>query len=73
MSGAHSAKRTQSEEARAVDEIIHQEQEECNQSHSSDGLCPCCGTELERFYETEIAYFDECPYCQWESDLYYDA
>jgi len=51
--------------------------------HSPNGLCPQCGTELERETREEwwgvhqnvymVIMQDFCPHCGWESDVMYDA
>jgi len=46
----------------------------CNQQFSHNGLCPCCGVEVERSNVpfSGGAQHDECMSCGWESDLFYD-
>lgn len=71
MTGEHG------EEWKAVDEAL---QEECSQvTYSPNGMCPCCGAEIEHEVTgyngvrdiTEYVQF--CPSCNWESELLYDA
>jgi len=46
----------------------------CNERFSHNGLCPCCGVEVERqrFMDDPFAMYDQCMSCDWESDLFYD-
>lgn len=67
----------QSWEQQAVDEIIAAEEDDClNVTWSSNGLCPCCGTELGTMEANEIngygGYFQLCDSCGWESEIGYD-
>jgi len=56
------------------DELNKEPEPPCNARYSSNGLCPCCGDEIERtrFMDDPFAMFDECMSCGWESDLLYD-
>jgi len=67
-----------SEEWKAVEEIIQQEQDDsCLQvPWSSTGLCPCCGDELE-LHDTNYPVcgggaYQLCDSCGWESEAAYD-
>jgi DNA repair exonuclease SbcCD ATPase subunit len=66
---------TELENERKIEDALEQEQNaNCNQIVSYNGLCPCCGVEL--FYN-EIGdeggiYTEQCPSCDWESDILYD-
>jgi hypothetical protein len=46
----------------------------CNARHSHNGMCPCCGVELEPSEDVlpEGQFVDVCPSCGWESDISYD-
>lgn len=57
-----------------VDDRDQPPEPHCNDRFSNNGLCPCCGVEVERnrFENDRGAFMDECFSCGWESDLIYD-
>jgi len=70
-------------EQESEDRIEQQEHEDCNQDHSSTGLCPCCGVELENhshdmwvgdaISDTIEQSQQICPSCGWFSTYFYDG
>jgi hypothetical protein len=46
----------------------------CNARSTHNGLCPCCGVEIESSNAPDSGggLHDECMSCGWESDIYYD-
>jgi len=57
-----------------VEPIFAERDPPCNDRHSSNGLCPCCGCELDRRQEPGSGggEVQECICCDWESDIFYD-